>query len=330
MRISPFLVAALTWSCLGVVNAADWTTSVFPERSHDFGTVARGSKVRHSFPIVNTTDQIVHIKSWRTKCGCTDVRVGARDIPPKTKTVVEAMIDTTNYQGYKPSGLVLSLDQPVAVDIDLSLTCFIQAELNLRPGNVDFGIVNRLTAPQAELALTYSGTQPDWSISSAFTISEHVTAKLLEQARSAGGPVTYQLTVKLNPSVPVGFFKDEITLKTNDPKTPNIPISVAAVVQSNVTVTPTVMNLGPVKPGDSIQKTFIVRSSQPFKVISVDSTRPEIVATSAPDQSKPLHSLSFTFKAPSTPGAFNAVVEVQTDIKDEPVTKLTAFATVVP
>ncbi len=330
MRISEFIVAALAWSCVGAADAADWTTSVFPERSHDFGTVARGSKVRHSFPIVNTTDQIIHIKSWRTKCGCTDVRVGARDIPPKTRTVVEAVIDTTNYQGYKPSGLVLSLDQPAAVDIDLSLTCFIQTELNLAPGSVDFGIVNRSTAPQAELNLTYSGAQPDWAISSAFTISEHVTAKLQEQGRSAGGPVTYHLSVKLNPSVPVGFFKDEITLKTNDPKSPNIPISVAAVVQSNVTVTPTVINLGPVKPGDSIQKTFVVRSSQPFKVVSVDSNRPEIVAAPAPDQSKPLHALSFTFKAPSTPGAFNASIEIQTDLKDEPATKLMAFATIVP
>ncbi len=74
----------------------------FPERSHDFGTVARGSKVRHSFPVVNSTDQPIHIKSYRAKCGCTDVRLGARDIPPGTQTVVEAVIDTTNFHGYKP------------------------------------------------------------------------------------------------------------------------------------------------------------------------------------------------------------------------------------
>jgi len=331
MRLSTFIVAALAWSGVGTAYSSDeWIASVFPERSHEFRTVARGSKVRHSFPIVNVTNDIIHIKSWKTKCGCTDVRIGAREIPPGTRTVVEAVIDTTNYQGFKPSGLVLSLDRPVAVDIDFTLTCFIQNELTLSPGSVDFGIVNRSAGPQAELNLTYSGPQPDWAISSAFTLSEHVTAKLQEQSRSTGGPVTYHLSVKLNPSVPVGFFKDEISLKTNDPKIPNIPVSVAAVVQSNVTVSPTVINLGAVKPGDSIQKTFVVRSSQPFKILSVEPSRPEIVASSPPDQSKPLHALNFTFKAPSTPGPFNAIIEIQSDLKDEPATKLSTFATVVP
>ena len=311
-------------------DAADWTATVFPERSHDFGTVARGSKVRHSFPVVNSTDQPIHIKSYRTKCGCTDVRLGAKDIPPGTQTVVEAVIDTTNFQGYKASGLILNLDRPVLTDIDLSLTCFIQSDLNLSPGQVDFGVVNRASAPPAELNLTYSGTQPDWAIATALTISDHVTATIQERNRSGGGPVTYHLSVKLSPTAPIGYFKDEITLKTNDPKTPTIPVSVAAVVQSNVTVTPTVLNLGLVRPGDSVQKTFIVRSAQPFKIIATDPKRSEITVGAVSDDSKPLHSVSFTLKAPATPGPFNAAIEIQTDLKDEPPTKLMTFATVVP
>ena len=333
MRCQNFIVAALLSMGTGWVTsatAADWTTAVFPERSHDFGTVARGSKVRYSFPIVNSTNEIIHIKSWRTKCGCTDVRVGAREIPPGTQTVVEAVIDTTNYTGYKPSGLILNLDRPTALDIDLNLTCFIRADLTLSPGQVDFGVVNRSAAPQSELNLTYAGPQADWAISSAFTVSEHVTAKLQEQSRSTGGPVIYHLQVKLNPSVPVGFFKDEITLKTNDPSGPNIPISVAATVQSNVSVTPSVINMGAVRPGEIVQRTFIVRAGQPFKIIAIESSRPELAVDAGPDQAKPLHSLNFTFKAPASPGAFNAAVEIQTDLKDEPPTKLMTFATIVP
>ena len=329
MRLSWFSVAAIAWFSAGSVGAVDWTATVFPERSHDFGTVARGSKVRHSFPIVNSTDQIIHIASYRTKCGCTDVRLGAKDIPPGTRTVVEAVIDTTNFQGYKPSGLVLTLDRPVALDIDLNLTCFIQSDLTLSPGAVDFGIVNRAASPQAELNLVYSGSRADWAIANAFTISEHITAKLQEQGRSPGGSVTYHLSVKLNPTVPVGFFKDEITLKTNDPNTPTIPVSVAAAVQSNVTVAPTVINLGPVRPGESVQKTFVVRSAQPFKVIAADSKLGDITVTPAPDQAKTAHAMTFTFKAPANPGPFNSAIEVQTSLNNEPPTRLMVFATVI-
>ena len=330
MRIG-FIVAALTCSVLGVATAGatDWN-AVFPERGHEFGTVARGSKVHYSFPLVNSTNQPIHIASWRTKCGCTEVRVGARDVPPGAQTVVEAVLDTTNFTGVKASGLVLIIDRPEPAEIDLNLSCFIRTDLTLNPGQVDFGVVNRSTDPKAELNLVYAGTQADWAIANAWTISEHVTAKVQEQARSAGSPVTYHLTVTLNSTVPVGYFKDEITLKTNDPTGPNIPISVSAVVQSNVTVTPTVMNLGSVRPGDSMQKSFVVRSSQPFKVVAIESNRPELTATFDANQARPLHPLTFTFKAPTAPGAFNAAIEIQTDVKDEPPTKLMVFATVVP
>ena len=331
MRYQWILIASLLAAdhCLAATQA-DWTAAVFPDRNHDFGTVARGSKVRYSFPIVNSTNEILHIKSWRTKCGCTDVKVGAREIPPGTQTTIEAVIDTSNFTGYKPSGLTLSLDRPTSIDIDLNLTCFIRTDLTLNPGQVDFGVVNRSAAPESQLNLVYAGTQANWAISDAFTISADVTAKLQKQIQSAGGSVTYHLTVKLNPSVPVGFFKDEITLKTNDPTGPTIPISVSATVQSNVTVTPSVINVGAIRPGETVQKTFMVRSSEPFKVIAAESNRPDLVVAAAPVDAKPLHPLQFTFKAPTVPGAFNATVVVQTDLKDEPPTKLMVFATVVP
>ena len=91
---------------------SDWLSGVFPERAYDFGTVARGSQIRHAFLVVNRTDSDIRIADWRAKCGCTDVRVGARVIPPGTQTTVEATINTTKFQGHKPSGLTLILDRP--------------------------------------------------------------------------------------------------------------------------------------------------------------------------------------------------------------------------
>ena len=67
----------------------DWLDSALPERAFDFGVVARGSQIRHAFPIVNRTDGEIRILEWRTKCGCTDVKVGAKVIPPGTQTTIE-------------------------------------------------------------------------------------------------------------------------------------------------------------------------------------------------------------------------------------------------
>ena len=72
------------WAVLSApaAHAQSWIDQVFPERSFDFGTVAKGSKVRHSFKVLNRLDQDVRIVDWRTKCGCTEVKIGSMDIPP--------------------------------------------------------------------------------------------------------------------------------------------------------------------------------------------------------------------------------------------------------
>lgn len=75
--------------CLGLSPAtgagtSDWISLVFPDRTHDFGNVARGSQVRHAFPVVNRSDSEVHIASWRPKCGCTNVKVGEVNPPRHT------------------------------------------------------------------------------------------------------------------------------------------------------------------------------------------------------------------------------------------------------
>ena len=330
MRCAVFGLAAwIAWGASPTVAPAqDWMATVFPERSHDFGTVARGSKVRHAFRIVNTTGQDLHVADWRTKCGCTEVRIGARDIPPGTQTVVEAVLDTTKFVGYKPSGLTLVIDRPVYAEVDLNLSCFIRGDVTLNPGLIDFGVVPRTSRQPVTLLLNYAGGRPDWDVARMQTISPHLTAQLLQVSR-AGGTAQYQISATLNPSVPAGYFKDEVVLQTNDPSSPTIPISVVANVQAAVTVSPSVINLGHVRAGETVQKSILVRSAQPFRVTEAKATREGLAVDKLPEAARPFHPLTMTLTAPSEPGPFHAFLEIRTDVKDEPPVRLSAFATIV-
>jgi hypothetical protein len=330
MRLTLSVVAAMVIGCACPAGAADWTDAVFPQKLYEFGTVARGSKVRHAFKLANTTNQEIHIASWTTKCGCTDVKVGARDIPPGAQTVVEAVIDTTRFTGYKASGLTLILDRPTPTNVDLNLTCFIRSDVTLNPGQVDFGVVNRSTNPKLELTLNYAGGQPNWAVTEMKTVSDHIVAELREQGRSASGQVSYVLTATLKPSAPIGFFKDEITIKTNDPSSPSIPVSVAALVQSNVVASPSVINLGTLKVGQTVQKTVLLKSSQPFKLTEIKPAQADLSAPAPVAQSKPLHTVLITFKAPTKLGPYNSAVDIATDLKDEPEARVTVFANIIP
>ncbi len=269
----------LGFSTAAPAEASDWIASVFPDRAHDFGNVARGSQVRHSFPVVNRSNSEVHIASWRTKCGCTNVKVGARVIPPGTQTTIEATIDTTRFQGRKDSGLTLVIDRPNYIEVDLNLTCFIRSDVMLNPGQIDFGTVRRSDKlPSAALTLTYNGGRPGWEIAEMKTQSAKVKAVAERLNRTAGGLVQWTVSATLQPGITNGYFKDEITLITNDLPAQTIPISVVANVQSAVSVTPSIINFGPIRAGQSVTKIVHVRSASPFSLTRLEADRAELRA----------------------------------------------------
>jgi hypothetical protein len=278
---------------------------------------------------VNTTNYDIHIASWRPKCGCTEVKVGARDIPPGTQTTIEATLDTTKFQGYKASGLILVLDRPSFVEVDLNLASFIRGDVMLNPGHVDFGVVPRGSKPRVALNLSYFGGRPDWNITKVNTIGPQVSAEVRKVSQSPGGAIQYQITTTLDEAAPSGYFKDEITLITNDATAPAIPITVTANVQATVNV-PSTVYLGKVKSGQVVRKNLLVKATKPFKVTGVTPQKPDISANGSFEDAKQFHTLVLTFKAPTTPGPYSATVEIMTDLKDEPPAKLTTFATIVP
>ncbi len=253
-------------------------------------------------------------------------------IPPGTQTTIEATINTTNFQGYKPSGLTLTLDRPSWAVVDLNLTCFIRSDINLNPGQLDFGIVRRSAKlPSSSLTLTYAGGRSDWSILQMKTQTAKVKAEAKEIGRTADGQINWLITATLQPAVTTGSFKDELTLITNDTPALSIPISVAANIQTAISVTPSIINLGRVRPGQTLSKSNLhVRSSAPFALTKVTATRSELTLAEPKPGSIADHLVNLTFKAPETPGPYHAIVKIETDLKGEPPSQVKVFATVTP
>jgi hypothetical protein len=326
--------AAFTFLALLLLSTASsaqsWVDSIFPEPSHDFGTVARGSRVKHAFRLVNTTNYDLHIADWRTKCGCTEVKVGARDIPPGTQTFIEATLDTTRFQGTKNSGLTLIFDRPGYAEKDLNFSSYIRGDVLLNPGAADFGHVNRSAEVSLALQLTYLGGMTNWGVTRIQTISPHLTARLeeIEGSRTAGS-VQYRLTAQLKKTVPTGYFKDEITLETNDPSSPTIPVSVTANVQGALQVSPSPLMLGQLKPGQEVTKDVLVRSGQAFQIKEAVARQGDLSATTGSDSPRTIQKLTVKLKAPEKPGPFYGYLELQTSIEGEPPVKLPAFANIV-
>ena len=91
-------------------RADAWTDALFPEKSHDFGPVPRGVKVKHDFLLVNRLSEPITIVNLRPSCGCTSGRAHASTVPPGQTTVIEAEMDTRNFVGPKATVLFVTLD----------------------------------------------------------------------------------------------------------------------------------------------------------------------------------------------------------------------------
>ncbi|MEW4567834.1 DUF1573 domain-containing protein [Tautonia sp. JC769] len=329
------LVSAMA-SRVQAQSADDWVEAVFPERSHNFGTVAKGSVLRHNFKITNRTNREVRISGWKPMCGCTDVNLGAQVIPPGAQTTLEVVFDSSKFSGYKATGLTLYLEQPGSRTIDYSLTSFVQDEIQVSPGVLDFGDLKRGATAEKVVTLRYLGGQKDWRVIDMRHANSSLTAELQQVAPSDATSkegVEYRLVAKLDPArLRNGSFRDQITLVTNDEQRKTIPLSVVARVSSEVSLSPAVLNLGSVRAGQRVERTVLLRGSTPFRVTDTKAVEGAIaVAGEAPDASRPLHQIKVAIETPpSSTGAYHAILEIGTDHPDEPPVRLTAFATVVP
>ena len=215
-----------------------------------------------------------------TKCGCTNVRVGARVIPPGTQTTIEATIDTTKFLGYKPSGLTLIFERPTFAEVDLNLSCFIRGDIVMNPGQIDFGIVRRAEKmPTASLTLTYAGGRSDWEVTKMKTLSNKIKAELreLEPDGRRADQLT-RLTATLQPGVPNGYFQGRDHAHHQRPDEPDDTDLGGRQYPERGIGHAVDHQFRRRSPGQTISKTVIVRSSQPFSITKLSASQDELRA----------------------------------------------------
>jgi hypothetical protein len=157
-----------------------------------------------------------------------------------------------------------------------------------------------------------------------------LNAQLVETARKEAS-VSYALSVSLKPDAHIGAFRDELRLFSNDAESPSIPIMVSGVIRGDLTAAPTVLSMGQVHASASAQGRFIVRSSRPFAILSIDGAGDGFQTSSADATRKSTHVVTVAYKPEdgAATGDIRRVFRVHTDLPDEPALDLTATLHVV-
>jgi hypothetical protein len=326
----------LCWLLLGLGAApslADaWTDALFPEKSHDFGMVPRGVKVKHEFLLLNRLSEPITIVNLRPSCGCTSGKAYASTVAPGQSTVIEAEMDTRNFVGAKATVLFVNLITASGREAEarLAVSSFILSDIVLNPGAIDFGTVKR-GQPASQVLTIDRINRPDWKFTRMVSATRSLNAQLVETSRKDGA-VTYSLTVSVKPDAPAGLLRDELRLISNDPETPSIPVMVTGVIRGDLTAAPSVLSLGQVHSSAGAQGRFVVRASRPFAIRSIEGAGDGFVTSSPDGTRQAAHVVTVAYKPEdgTTSGDIRRVFRVHTDLPDEPALDLTATLHVVP
>jgi hypothetical protein len=220
----------------------------FVSTTYDFGDVNEGGPVTHMFRFRNTGRGTLKIGDVHASCGCTAAVATTSDIPPGGVGSIRAVYNTQGRPGRASKNVTVNCNDPRSPVVSLTFTVNVTRDVDLQPDRVYFFGVKQGEA--RSVTITVLGKPGRHLKVSEVTVRDKkvqaTSAPLSQTTGIAGEPMRYgsTLVVSLPNDLPIGEIADEITLKTNDLKKPEIKIPVNGEVIGRVQLFPKSVFMG--------------------------------------------------------------------------------------
>jgi hypothetical protein len=310
LRIVMFVLALVSATGSNALGQ-EWARKMFETTSHDFGLVARGAKAEFRFKLTNIYLEDLHISGVRSSCGCTTPTIGTELLKTYDEGYILATFNTKNHLGQKSATVTVTFDKPFAAEVQLQVSGFIRSDVELEPGGVQFGTLDAGTPAEKLLKIT-ARTGRDWQITEIRSSSEFVEAEAVETGRQVG-QVTYDMKVRLLAGAPTGYLKERLVVVATDSKSTEIPIEVEGRVLSALTVSPSSLFVGTVKPGSTTKKRFVIQARQKFSITGIECDQ-DGFECQVPEGAAMVHQIPVVCRAGDKPGKVVCKIRVQTDL----------------
>ena len=302
-------VIGLLWQ--SSATAQEWAQKMFETTTHDFGVVARGGKAEFSFKFKNLYQETIHIAEARSSCGCTTPQIITERLESRQTGEILAKFNTRSFLGQKEATITVVIDEPYYAEVQLRVSGYIRSDVVFSPGEVAFNGIPRGEGSTTAVDISYAGRE-DWAIVDVRSSNKHLAVELAETHRGSGR-VDYRMVVKLKPDAPAGVMRDEISIITNDSNLKSVPLVVEAKIQADLEVSPSLLSLGSLAPGESVTKKVLIKGAEPFVIKSAKSADPAI-GVEFPADSKKMQFVPITFRADQAGRQISDTVKVETSL----------------
>jgi hypothetical protein len=99
------------------------TTAEFMEESFNFGEVAEGDKVVHTFKFKNTGSNPLHVDNVKASCGCTSPDWSKEDVAPGAEGFVTVEFDSKGKRGVQKKSVTVTFANTDPKNKILSFNC---------------------------------------------------------------------------------------------------------------------------------------------------------------------------------------------------------------
>jgi hypothetical protein len=324
LRVLAIAVVTAAWAAEPVV-AQEWARKMFSVTSHNFGTVAKGSKTEYRFVFRNMYEEELHVAGIRTSCGCTTPTVTKQTLKTHETAEVVAAFNTRTFLGQHGATLTVTFDKPYAAEVQLRVAGNIRGDVTFDPPFVDLGTVDLGKGSERLVRVTRIGTSP-WEIKDVRSANPSFEVALSKPTQS-GSRTIYDLTTRLKPGAPAGYIKGQLILVTNDPRATQIPMDVEGRVVAEVTVSPQLLSLGQVSAGETVTKNVVIRANREFKITGVFCSDGCLTCEPKTTAAR-VHILPVTFQAGDSVGKVERELRIATDLGEGAVPVVTVQAQV--
>jgi hypothetical protein len=231
----------------------------FKVLQHDFGVVEEGKTVNFDFSFVNTGGKNLRITDANPDCKFVTVEKNFKEVVPGGTGYLKIYYDTKGRSGRMENTVIVRSNDPFASAVVLKLGITIEREMESVPSEIFFAMVKKgTTSIQSVKILGRPGLFFKVLLVSALRNAVIITKKPRTVVESI--PVQYGktllkgkkdlekrngvvLTLTLSKNLPVGKALDEIIVKTDNEKMPEIRIPVSINIVGRVQTFPNEISL---------------------------------------------------------------------------------------
>ena len=204
----------------------------------------------------------------------------------------------------------------------------IRANMTFEPGNIEFGEILQNT-PSRQVVRVVNRGNSQWQITDVkSTFPKDQIRVSLDEVFRGNGVVNYDMHVELRDNVPPGYVQGELLVVTNEGRNVRYPISFAGKVTAALQLSPEVLTLGPLEPGQEVDHKVLLKASKPFRVTGISSSDACLSVESGGEKASRLQVLRVKYVASDSPGKHECHARISTDLGQGVETLFKTIATV--